>query len=77
MSSGAYYRVALVRTDDSKEHRLHFQGNETLASSQFVARIGFTTAGEDSPFHGTPTVKYFRYRGGTDVCFYLHLYCPP
>jgi hypothetical protein len=35
-------------------YRLHLQGNETLESSQLVARKCLTTEGEESLLHCTP-----------------------
>jgi hypothetical protein len=63
MSFEILLRVALVRTDVSEKHHRNLQGNETLESSEFVARICLTTDGEESLLHGTSTVEFIRHHG--------------
>jgi hypothetical protein len=64
------YRVAVVTTDVSEEHRLPFQVNETLELSQLVARIFLTTYGEER--RHIPPKRQFqlvtRYKVAKDIC---------
>jgi hypothetical protein len=64
--------VALVTTNVSVEHIAYiFKVNDTLESSQLVARICLTTGGKESLLHGTPQSKLIRYRGAADCPYFV------
>jgi hypothetical protein len=45
------------------EEYIHLQGNESLESSQLIARICLMTDNEESLLHGTPTDELICYHG--------------